>query len=218
MRRRARAHEPANDLHAELLAKLAGGDSRFWDRDVRPVADVDFGADLEAQIDLSRALRTHGPGYVSYVFRSKDYIRDTAEFDDRLVVQLRSSEDLLDFVCELVEAFGPYRATVEFDEDLCLDDWEDAVAAGRTSGRDEDGRDGVWRIAPLAFYDAELCMRAFGFGADVLYERLRAVGVGVSLVRDGALIDGGEGPWEESSLVEFDARCRAAIGVGRPDD
>lgn len=113
-------------------------------------------------MNLGPGLPVDVQGYLAYVFRDTNYIRDLTEIDDSLVLNNSlPSETYLEIADELfpllVRIFSPYRASIILDEDLTLDGWEIAKELGRLSGKDEDGRDGVVRIPPVGYFDRACC-------------------------------------------------------------
>ena len=191
MRRRPDVEEPRADALAAFLRRADSLPERWWRKADGPEF-VEDGA-LELQVNLGSRLPSNATGYVAYVLRDFDYLGDSAVSDDRCILEFivgdRSYRDLARVGFRAyVEAFRPYRAQLTLDEDLALDDWEQAIARRTVSGRDEDGRDGIARIWPVAYYDAELCRRAFGLQPGTIVERLKQAGHTAVCLLDGVLI------------------------------
>jgi hypothetical protein len=53
---------------------------------------------------------------------------------------------------------------------------------------DVDGRDGVYRVGPVSFFDRQLCVRAFGLSPEAVVQALQEKAERVGLVADGVLI------------------------------
>jgi len=215
VRRRTQPTDDVSALHHGLIEGLSRH-ARIWWRDVA-TAQPDFGEDLEAQVDLSPGIAL-GSGYVAYVFRSPAYHSDTGLFDDRLIIELDAGSGLNahEVLSGLVAAFHAYRGEIEMNEDLALDDRDAAVARGLVTGRDEDGRHGVWRIPPLGFFDDELCRLALGHPASVLGSMLLQAGFRVSNHELGLHLCELDVDPDRQSLIDFDARVRSIIGIARP--
>lgn len=136
----------------------------------------------------SRGLRS----YISYPLRSRDYLRDDAQFDDVLVIEFKPAEADLSYFVETVlpryiEAFDCYRATVA-NRAVAREDWSTIVEQVNATGKDVNGRDGVYRINEINFFDRELCRRSFGLKPEQITERLQGQVERVSLFRDGVLL------------------------------
>src|SRR5262249_56376505 len=108
--------------------------------------------------------------------RSERYLRDNAQYDDYAIIAFSSggAERLRALFHEVlpayVEAFDCYRATIH-DLDIQMADWKWVVELSNSTGRDVDGRDGVYRIHPGNYFDGELCRRAFGAAPATVIER-----------------------------------------------
>lgn len=164
---------------------------------------------LEAQAAISDAL-AFGRGYIAYVLRSPTYLRDAAEFDDRLVIELATFESRDRLLAELVAVFRPYRGAIEGSGPLVLDDWDAAAERGQQTGRDEDGRHGVWRVHPQSYFDNQLCELAFGASAEDVVLRLKSRGIRAELLLGGVLLDEPV-HGDDCELLAFDVRFRSAL-------
>lgn len=219
LRRRAMVEDDVLALHREMVKRLSVDAAKWWRGDVS-LPEPDFGVDLEAQVNLSHGL-IGGRGYVAYVYRSPDYIRDTAEFDDRLIIEFDDSclpGVLEGFLDAFVRVFRPYRAALEFDEDLVLDDWDAAVERSHVTGRDEDGRHGVWRIAPRCYFDGEFCKEVFGIGPQEIAAKLQRGGIEACELAGGVLLDEPVQLVDRAELIDFDRRVRMLLGIRRSGD
>lgn len=151
--------------------------------------------------------------YITYPLRSETYLRDNAQYDDIVVLEFDSgsvdARALLDTVVPAyVDAFDCYRAQV-LDIDVARADWDRVVALCNTTGKDVDGRDGVFRFHAAQYLDRELCRRAFGLAPEKIVKRLDGNVERASLCRDGAYLIC------DSSLPGGDA-CRAIEPKVRP--
>ena len=109
-------------------------------------------------------------GYASYALRSKSYLQDSAQFDDHLVFEFDSAKVDLAVVADvvlpgLVESFEAYRATLGDAEQMSLD-WPGLAAKIESTGRDLDGRYGINRFSPLAYYDDSVLIAELGIGGE----------------------------------------------------
>jgi len=162
--------ETIQEFHAEVLPCLQ---TISWMWKTSEV-DVELETDGEsAACDLTLQLREGVQGAISYSARYPSGMKDKAMFDDVLTLQI--DENVVDygtFVIEVfeqaVKCFHAYRGAVVLDLDLDLDDYDEIVEQSQLSGKDIDGRDSVFRINPVNFFDRELCKRAFRRSADEL--------------------------------------------------
>ena len=74
------------------------------------------------------------------------------------------------------------------DLDLDLDDYDEIVAMAQSQEIDADGRDSVFRINPVNFFDQQLCRRAFQLDAQQVVSRLQEHVEEASFFEDGAFI------------------------------
>lgn len=150
--------------------------------------------------DLTPFLNTGLSGAISYSARYPMGMTDKAMFDD--VLTLEVDEKALDYrefslsVFELVvSCFRCYRASIVHDLDLDLDDYDQVIEMSQSLRIDVDGRDSVFRVHPVNYFDEQLCQRAFRLGAAEVVQRLqnqvelvKCVGDGVLVIVTGALV------------------------------
>lgn len=168
-RRRAVASESVSVLNSRVTDQLSaiGG---LWSVGCSGVR-FDKGVGESAATDLSPCL-THGiTGQVSYASRLPAAITDKAISDD--FITLRFDTNRVDFhlfcrdiFTEVIRVFRPYRAGVVSDLDLDLDDFEEVASKARRTGLDVDGRDSVYRLYPINYFDKIMCERAFGMSPE----------------------------------------------------
>lgn len=216
-RRRAVADESVPDYHHtvmiglnEVLAPTAAAVdiSRVYFEQAR---DGSSGA-----ADLTPAFRSSSfQGAISYCPR-KAITADHGMFDDVLTLVIPRSSDLYsafvrDAFLQISKVFGAYRAGVYLDEDLDLDDFDQIVELSQRTGSDPDGRDGVFRVAPVCLFDHELCIRAFHRTPEEVVVRAiphaevaRVVDDKAYLVITSELVDRDE-------LIAIDRRIRIAL-------
>lgn len=143
-------------------------------------------------VDLKNLLQKGLKGEIVYQLRHNDYLRDDAQYDDYLAIEFDPKKvDYTDLVInvfpKLIEAFECYRATI-YDKRLARLDWQNIVEKARKTGKDIDGRDGVYRINAVNYFDAELCKRAFGLTPEQIFNRLSRKVEHVSLCLDGVIL------------------------------
>jgi hypothetical protein len=216
-RHRAGRTESIELRHAELVRKLKNP-MVAWLGDYDPRAihfeseTVDSGA-----VDLSRALRADVSAAISYCSRSV-IDADHAMYDDVLTLEFSAADaDYSTFAQpvfgQLAEIFDAYRGSVVLDEDLDLADYDQILDKVETSGRDVDGRDGVYRISPVCFFDRELCSRAFGIAPEEIFGRLRGKIEHVEITHDGVLIVATREILTKASLVSLDREIRDFLDI-----
>jgi hypothetical protein len=178
IRRRAALDELVSELNrkfVEAFVALPG----FW-AEGGQASDAVFnpGTGESATLDLRKSLGVGLKGQqIVYAARLAGYLkRDVAQSDDFLLLRLDTeTADYKRFCSEtlprLIEIFQPYRAALETDEAVNLSDWKIVCDQSRETGRDIDGRDSVFRIWPVSFFDDLLCRRSFGIGAEEVAAR-----------------------------------------------
>jgi hypothetical protein len=215
MRRRAVAAQSPKDLHREVMDGLARERSPWW-RSGTATELPEFKSGLEVQVDITSCLSFGATGYVSYVFRNEAYLRDNAEFDDRMEISIPSDDAVYGrFVREAVptfiRSFRPYRAVMNMDADRALEDWDESIELGRRTGRDEDGRDGMFRIRPVSFMDHEMCRRAFNLTPKECVARASKHIDFATELEDGCLLVATSRIVDGSKLSDIDALVRRAL-------
>jgi hypothetical protein len=216
MRRRAHAEDDPHALHERFLAVMRSNGHPWWNSEAN-LGRLNLGGELECQVDVSKAMSGGATASLAYVHRGSDYIQDRALFDDRFMATVRVDQDGYSTLVNrrlqaFLHAFEPYRAQLILDEDLALADWDAAIATNATTGKDEDGRDGMIRLWPVSFFDDELCRRALGVSPEVVTNRLvgrverieRCVG-GTLIVATSSLLDA-------DGVIATDRNIRTSLG------
>ena len=151
----------------------------------------DIGAELLVSMSLDKVSPAGVKGRLTYVYRSEMYLEDTAQYDDNLFFEFNSGEIDLKNVVKILPAyiagFGCYRAAVH-NWAITKSDWLKVVEECNSTGRDVNGRDGVYRINAINYFDRELCKRAFGLSPEEVVERLTGKVESVSLLSDGVFL------------------------------
>lgn len=184
--------EPIERAHRRIKDAFCRLDAPWGYRDQEFPECPDIGDDLGVTVELGKLSGRGRNSYLSYSRRDKKYLRDKAQYDDFIVVAFRNKDVdahyLVDAVFPLcITDLGCYRATV-YNEELAMRDWDDVVEACNSTGRDADGRDGVFRINAINYYDRELCRRAFRRTPEDIAGRLEGEIEHVSVLNDGVLL------------------------------
>jgi hypothetical protein len=177
-----------------------------------------MGEELQVNADLTPFLPSGAKGTLSYVFRGREYLRDEGHYDDCLFVDFDSTRvDYHEFVTSVfpayLRAFTPYRAAIVLDDKLALEDWEEIVQLRQRTGKDVDGRDSVFRISPVAYFDRELCRRAFEATPEELVDALEESFEKAEVFQDGLLIAASFELLDREGVVEADARARRLLAT-----
>lgn len=160
--------ETVQEFHEKLLPCLQTI-SRIWKS---PQVDGELETNGEsAAFDLTPYLCDGMQGAISYAARYPSGMVDRAMFDDVLTLQIDENVvDYATFVNKVFEqaacCFHAYRGAIVHDLDLDLDDYDEIIEQTQRSGKDIDGRDSVFRINPVNYFDSELCKRAFRRSVD----------------------------------------------------
>ena len=119
-------------------------------------------------------------------YANRKYLRDDASADDWISVEFNAKQvnysDLVTAVFpRYISAFRAYVASVEHCE-FAIKDFERWRSTSKT------GRDGVFRIHAVNFFDRELCRRAFALTPEQVVRKTSGRVERASVESDGALI------------------------------
>ena len=100
------------------------------------------------------------------------YLKDSSQFDDHFVFEFSPTKVDLEVVADvvlpgLVDALGAYRATLN-DAEQVMFEWPALVAKMEATGRDLDGRYGINKFSPLAYYDDSVLIAELGIAGEKL--------------------------------------------------
>lgn len=196
--RRADVRESVADRHAELVSRMKLVDAPFGWADAAIPPPPEFGKEVYAWFRVryqNKRLKCEG----GYAYRSADYVHpDRAVRDDHLFFQFDRRDtkinysDLLQKVApQVIEAFGPYRACLNFILYGVLYDQknEDALRRLRREPAIEiDGRNNIFNLDAVSYWDGELCQRALGYGRDEVIRRLTGKVPRVEPMMDGVYV------------------------------
>jgi hypothetical protein len=218
IRRRARLDEPIPQLNARFLEQFVAVPG-FWGEG-KAAADAPFELGETGSLDLRKALRDGLSGQVVYMPRFAGYLsKDVSKADDTLRIRLDTDKIGYARFCaetlpQLLTIFGSYRGYVETDAKVRAADWDIVRQQSRKTGRDIDGRDGIFRIWPVCWFDDELSRRAFGIRAEEAVRRVapecehaELVGGCAFLIVTSAIVVG-------PNLDVLDARIKSRLSAG----
>jgi hypothetical protein len=219
MRRRARLDEPMPEFNARLVEQFRAI-SDFWGEG-KTAADAPFEQGESGTLDLRKALRDGLSGQIIYLPRFPGYLsKDVSSMADDSM-RIRLNTDKIDYAAfcdktlpQLITLFRPYRGHMETDHKVWTADREVVRQQSRQTGRNIDGRDSIYRIWPVCWFDEELSRRTFGIGAEEAVgrvapecERAELIAGCAFLIVTAAIVTG-------SNLDVIDARIKARLHGG----
>jgi hypothetical protein len=163
----------------------------------------------------SRSLRKYLPkgmtGRVTCQARASDPA-DAAYNDDFIALDFNpATADYRRIVGEtfprLVVAFRGYRGEIH-DEQMY---WVNFNGSPREAYRPVNGRHAVGEVYPVAYYDARLCLSAFGLTPEAVVERLTGKVEAVKLLADGVFLFARSEPVNLEEAGEIDQTVRGAL-------
>ncbi len=219
LRRRANLDEPSPELNAKFVEQFAAVPG-FWGVD-KTASDAPFEFTGEsASLDLRTALASGLGGQVLYRARFAGYLsRDIAQSDDFISLRLNTEEADYARFCSatlprLIEIFKPYRAAAHTDEAVMLADFDITRVQSQKTGRNINGRDSVYRIWPVCFFDDLLCRRAFGIDAAEVAARATPECERAEVLHGGAFLRVTSEVVVGPALDALNARIMARLGNG----
>jgi hypothetical protein len=171
--------------------------------------------DLAADVDLKGVLPFAKKASVVYRLRKASYLEDAAQFDDYLIAEF--NPDKIDFARLALEAFPAYIGAFEcyragiFDTETANADWRVVAEKSEETGKDINGRDGVYRIKPVNFFDRVLCKRAFNRTPEQIKKALTGHVERVELLHDGVYIVASSRVLPEADVLKIDAELRRLL-------
>ena len=131
-------------------------------------------------------------GMISYSRRNPINLSDRSADDDKIIIEFKPKDvDYHNLICnvfpKMISAFECYRAVI-YGETMTLDEFNQMVELHYETGKDVNGRDGVYQFAPVSFFDRELCRRAFDLTPAQIVERLEGNVESVYEHYDGLII------------------------------
>ena len=179
-------------------------------------APSEIKGNLISTLELKGILPKGLKGILQYSFRGEDYLKDEAQYDDFYSIDFNPEKvDYTNFVNitlpELIVAFEAYRARV-YLVDIAISDWNEIIKKSSDSDKDVDGRDGVYRIYAVNYFDRELCKRAFDLSPEQIVERLESKVEQVRILGDGVYLVYTSRPLDSDELENVDSEVRELMG------
>lgn len=222
IRRRPDATEENIALNAYMLRQLSQISGFFGgDKDVQKLDVEKDDSSWSVHLSDPHDMLVEGLfGQMRYAARYPQYnYRDEAMYDDHIIITLDTDKiDYANFcrntILQIISVFQPYRINVETNKQLSLVDWEITSDISRRTGTNSNGRDGVYRIWPIAYYDDLLCQRAFKLSAEEVVERVAPECEHAELINNGAfLIVTSEVVTDVDALEALNTRIRTCLAV-----
>lgn len=213
-------NESIEEKHARFKEALLQFDEP-WGYKGKVVPDApDIGDNLTSVVELAALSSRGSKSYIVYNRRDSDYLKDNAQYDDNVIIEFRSeAADLRDFVKHVlptyIETFDCYRASI-VNRTVARSDWPSVVELCNSTGKDVNGRDNIYRVNEINFYDRELCKRAFGLSPEKIVQCLDGKIEHVSLFHGGILLVYSSQLMPVEKLVSIGSEVKALLkGRGR---
>lgn len=212
LRHRARVDESFEEKHSKFMSAIAGL-GRPWN--LEGLGELPgIGSELLIAISLDKFLGVGIKGRLIYMYRGRGYLEDSSQYDDTLFVEFSSRKlslkSVVDFLPVYIMAFECYRATVH-NWEITRSDWPKVVERCDETGMDVNGRDGVYRINAINYFDRELCGRAFDLSPEEVVERLSGKVESVYLLGDGVFLVYSSQPLERQAHESVDHEVRRLL-------
>lgn len=170
---------------------------------------------LSSIVNLNKVLGQGLKGQIVYQLRKQNYLRDLAQFDDTFSIEFDPRNvDYKSLITQafpaLVNAFECYRATI-YSKSLARHDWRDIIRLTRSTSSDVNGRDGIYRINAVNFFDRDLCNRAFGLDPEQIVRRLDGRVEKVMEFSNGVLLVVSSDVLDEAKIGLIDTRVRGYL-------
>ncbi|MGL4512015.1 MAG: hypothetical protein ACRCT8_02920 [Lacipirellulaceae bacterium] len=215
---RAQPGDPFEDLHERFFARLAQLPGP-WGLERKELPLCPRMRSERDSVDFGRLIGKGVRASIFYLYRAAWLSEDIHARDDYLLMTFNPKRVeygalVREALPVYIEGFGAYRAEV-IDEEIGLRDFkrgsQDEPAETRIEIPDE--RHGVYRVAPVSFYDETLCWRAFGVTPERLAARLAGRIEDVRLFSGGVYLIGSSAPLEfDDALALSDNMTRWARG------
>lgn len=222
IRRRPDLNERVIAIHNLVMESLRNIDVLWQDNEERLSAPLHYSDDSRddtkciTAADLSTVLNSNFAGQITYTYRNPEAMVDKAVADDTLFLFFDTSEVnyqnfVKDVFPDFITLFSAYRATIILDEDLALDDYDAIVEVAENSEKDIDGRDTIYRINPINYFDNELCQRAFGLSSEAIVRGLESSVETISLIDGGVMIIVNSDPIPREEIEKIDGQIRELL-------
>jgi len=177
--------------------------------------------DIDGELQVSCGLKMPGglikKAKMQYIFRGDNYLKDKGHYDDALFIDLDiTAIEYKYFLKEIlplyIKIYQPYRGVISLSEDLTLDDWDEIADLRESTGIDVDGRDTVYRINVVNYFDRQLCQRAFNLSPERIMERLDGKVESISLLNNGVLLIYSSKFLNRDAVEKIDSEIRPLLG------
>lgn len=214
-RHRPNLYDEIRVRHKRFLSNQSDLPEAWKIPDEGSTAPSDIAGELSSIVSLNGALGKGLKGEIVYQLRNESYLRDEAQYDDSFAIEFNAkkvnySDLVLKIFPKFVTAFESYRATI-YEKSMARLDWANIVRESRNSGRDVNGRDGVYRINAVNYFDRELCRRAFSLLPEQVVDCLKGKVESVSLLGDGVLLIYSSELMENRDLEKIDSELRSLL-------
>jgi hypothetical protein len=204
-----------NRRFAQALSEIPG----FWEKD-KAASDATWSFGEEGASLYLDCLAPGLHGQIMYQGRFEGYLRrDIAAVDDFLsLTEIDLQEVDYPRFCavtipSLIEIFTPYRGAIETDQDVATADWHVTCEQSQRTHRNIDGRDSVYRIWPVCFFDEELCRRSFNLTAKEVVNRAGPECEDAYMLAGGAFLLVSSQPLVGAEALDaLDERVKARLG------
>lgn len=211
---RPQVDDPIEDRHARFVERQRliqkPWDGEAFARLERTPIEGEFVSVVQLKPALDKGFR----GYITYSLRHKDYLKDEGMYSDRIIINFDSKKvdyrTLISQVPGIAKAFDAYRAEID-DDEIRLEVWPTICDLSRSTGRDIDGRDSVYLLNPVSFFDRELCRRAFNKTPQEIAARLRGKFEVAEATPDDVFLVYKSGGLDREEYLNADRVFRAAI-------
>jgi hypothetical protein len=215
LRSRPKLTEDIDSKHAAFIEECKSLPSP-WSLNKGEISVSDIKGELSAIADISQVLGKGFNGEIVYQLRSESYLRDAAQFDDNLGIEFNPKKIEFSILVNqvlpiLIDAFDCYRATI-YEKTIARRDWREIVKHCRDSGSDVNGRDGVFRINAVNYFDRELCLRAFGLSPEEIESKLTGNVEKVEIIGDGVYILVTSDVLNSEEIEQLDSNIKAFLG------
>lgn len=189
LRHRAKSNESYEDFHTNFLMAISELDSPWNLKDLEPIKSI--GSELLVTLSLNNILGKKFKGRITYMYRNQNYLEDNAQYDDNIFIEFNPGKvdynEMVKILISYVSAFECYRATIH-NWAITKSDWPQVTEYCNTTGKDINGRDGVYRINAINYFDRELCMRAFGLSPEEIINKLNGKVENIFFLNDGVFL------------------------------
>lgn len=212
LRHRAQSNESFEEKHKTFMEAISELGRPWCLAGLGSLPDI--GSELLVTVSLDKVLGAGIKGRLTYMYRNEKYLEDNAQYDDSLFIEFNSGkiifEDVVKVLPVYISSFGCYRATVHH-WGVTRSDWPKVVEECNSTGKDVNGRDGVYRINAINYFDRELCKRAFNLSPEDIVMRLTGKVESVSVLSDGVFLVFSSQPLKREEHEKIDSEIKTLL-------